>query len=88
MSSCKYIHEGIIPMVNYKHLTHEQRVLTEDRLNHKISIRSISKKLGKPPPTILREIQNHSTYIETTRNNYANRHDCTYKHVCGVICSK
>lgn len=70
-------------MAKYKHLTHEQRVLIEDRLNHKISIRSISKELGKSPSTILREIRNHSTFIETTRNNCANRRNCTYKHVCG-----
>lgn len=51
-------------MTKYKHLTHEQRVLIEDLLNHKISIRSISKELGKSPSTILREIPNHSIYID------------------------
>ena len=30
----------------FKHLTHEQRVLIEDRLNHKISIRAIAKELN------------------------------------------
>lgn len=70
-------------MSSYKHLTHEQRVLIEDRLNHKKSIRSISKELNKSPSTILREIQNHSTFIPTIENDCKYRRDCNEKHVCG-----
>ena len=70
-------------MTKYKHLTHEQRVLIEDRLNHKISIRSIAKELNKSPSTILREIDNHSTYIKSNKNLCDKRRDCNYKHICG-----
>ena len=70
-------------MAKYKHLTHEQRVLIEDRLNHKISIRSIARELDKAPSTIQREIQNHSIFIKSTRNNCKLRRDCNFTHVCG-----
>lgn len=67
----------------FKHLTHEQRVLIEDRLNHKISIRAIAKELNKSPSTILREIQNHYVTIPTSRNDCADKRDCNFQHVCG-----
>lgn len=67
----------------FKHLTHEQRVLIEDRLNHKISIRAIAKELNKSPSTILREIQNHSMAIPTSSNDCASKRDCHFHHVCG-----
>lgn len=70
-------------MAKYKHLTHEQRVLIEDRLNHQISVRSIAKELEKSPSTILREIQNHSTSLPPLGNNCANKRDCNFKHLCG-----
>lgn len=76
-------------MANYKHLTHEQRVLIEDRLNHKISIRSIAKELAKSPSTILREVQNHSIALPPKGNNCALKRDCNEKHVCGdILCNK
>lgn len=67
----------------FKHLTHEQRVLIEDRLNHKISIRAIAKELNKSPSTILREIQNHSMAIPTSSNDCASKRDCHFHHICG-----
>ena len=67
----------------FKHLTYEQRVLIEDRLNHKISIRAIAKQLNKSPSTILREIQNHSVAISTSSNDCASKRDCHFHHVCG-----
>lgn len=70
-------------MAKYKHLSHEQRVLIEDRLNHKISIRSIAKELEKSPSTILREIQNHSISLPPKGNNCAHKRDCNARHVCG-----
>lgn len=75
-------------MSGYKHLTHEQRVLVEDRLNHKISIRKISNELSKAPSTILREIRNHSTFIPTTSNDCKHKRNCDLKHVCGdALCN-
>ena len=76
-------------MTKYKHLSHEQRVLIEDRLNHKKSIRSIASELGKSPSTVLREIQNHSTSLPPKGNNCAHKRDCDTKHVCGdMSCNK
>ena len=69
-------------MPSYKHLTHEQRVLIEDRLNHKISIRKISKELGKAPSTILREINKHSTFIPSRENDCKHRRGCNITHIC------
>lgn len=70
-------------MSGYKHLTHEQRVSVEDRLNHKISIRKIAEELGKAPSTILREIRNHATFIPTVENDCQHKRNCNIKHVCG-----
>ena len=70
-------------MSGYKHLTHEQRVLIEDRLNHKISIRKIAEELEKSSSTILREIRNHSTFISTVDNDCKYRRNCDLKHLCG-----
>ena len=58
---------NIIMAKNYKHLSLEERVLIEDRLNFQKSIRSIAKELGKSPSTILREIRNHSVIIKENR---------------------
>lgn len=70
-------------MAKYKHLSHEQRVLIEDRLKHKNYIRSIARELGKSPSTVLRKIQNHSTSLPPKGNNCAHKRDCDTKHVCG-----
>lgn len=68
---------------NYKHLSLEERVLIEDRLNFKKSIRSIANELGKSPSTILREIKNHSVNINEEFTDCLNRKDCNYRHLCG-----
>lgn len=68
---------------NYKHLSLEERVLIEDRLNFQKSIRSIAKELGKSPSTILREIRNHSVTINEEFTDCLNRKDCNYRHLCG-----
>lgn len=70
---------------NYKHLLLEERVLIEDRLNHKKSIRSIANELGKSPSTILREIRNHSFIIKEDFVDCLNRKDCNYRHLCGKL---
>lgn len=68
---------------NYKHLSLEERVLIEDRLNFQKSIRSIAKELGKSPSTILREIRNHSVIIKEEFTDCLNRKDCNYRRLCG-----
>lgn len=77
----------------YKHLTIEQRVLIEDRLNRRNSIRSIAKELGVSPSTILREVERHASSLKSLRNDCKNKQDCIYKGLCGKegckrLCSK
>ncbi|SCY44787.1 Transposase and inactivated derivatives, IS30 family [Butyrivibrio hungatei] len=75
-------------MSGYKHLTHEQRVLVEDRLNHKTSIRKIALELEKAPSTVLREIRNHSLFVPTIENDCKHKRNCNLKNVCGdALCS-
>ncbi len=77
----------------YKHLTIEQRVLIEDRLNKRDSVRSIAKELGVSPSTILREIKRHITTIKAIDNECVYRKDCDHKKLCNEaycnrLCSK
>jgi len=67
----------------YKHLTIEQRVLIEDRLNKHCSVRSIAKELNVSPSTILREINRHIVTFKAQLNDCDNRRDCIYKGLCG-----
>ncbi len=66
----------------YKHLTIEQRVLIEDRLNKKNSIRSIAKELAVSPSTIQREIKRNSIVIKPIENDCANKKACSYRGLC------
>ena len=44
------------------HLTIDDRILIQEHLDNKESIRSIAKLLSKAPSTILREIKNHRCF--------------------------
>lgn len=66
----------------YKHLSIEQRVLIEDRLYKKHSIRSIAKELGVSPSTIQREIKRHTQVIVSHQNDCKHRRGCEYQHLC------
>lgn len=68
---------------NFTHLTHENRVIIEDRLNNKKSIRSIASELGKAPSTIMREVRNYSYSIRAVGNDCAIKRDCIHKELCG-----
>lgn len=69
-------------MPSFKHLTHEQRVLIEDRLNKHTSIRKIAAELDKSPSTILREISNNKIYIPTNKNDCNHRRTCNLTGLC------
>ncbi|MCR4781710.1 MAG: IS30 family transposase [Lachnospiraceae bacterium] len=80
-------------MTTFKHLTHEQRVLIEDRLNKHISIRKIAAELEKSPSTILREIANKKIIIYSSKNHCIHRRYCDIQHLCNDLncnnkCSK
>lgn len=66
----------------YKHLSVEQRVIIEDRLNKNQSIRSISKELGVSPSTVLREISRNSTTEKALHNNCKYRKECKHRGLC------
>ena len=66
----------------YKHLSIEQRVLIEDRLYKKHSIRSIAKELGVSPSTVQREIKRHTQVIVSNQNDCKHRRGCQYQHLC------
>lgn len=78
---------------NFKHLTLEERVIIEDRLKSRQSIRSIAKDIGKSPSTILREVRNYSHFIHSNKNDCELIRDCAHKGLCDFkncteICSK
>lgn len=75
-------------MKEFKHLTFEERVIIEDRLNHKVSVRSIAKELKKSPSTIVREVKNHSTHVLSSKNDCLHRKDCLFHGVCGYATCK
>ncbi len=77
----------------YKHLTIEQRILIEDRLNKHLSIRSIAKELGVAPSTVLREIKRYHIALKSIRNDCSIKFNCIHrglckKEGCDKLCSK
>jgi len=69
----------------YTHLAIEDRAKIEYGLNHKHSIRAISKELGKSPSTITREIQRNSTYTKGIGNDCIYINECDIHHICGNL---
>ncbi len=77
----------------YKHLSVEQRVLIEDRLNHRQSIRNIARELDVSPSTIQREITRHLITTKAHFNDCIYRKGCVRTNLCNVAycrrhCSK
>lgn len=70
---------------NFKHLTVEERVLIEDRLNHSKSVRSIADELGKSPSSVLREIKRNSTSYPALKMKCMNRKGCDREN-CNKDC--
>ncbi len=78
-----------------KHLTEEQRMLIELRLNSGISIAAIARELGKHATTIKNEIVEHShDYLKSapfrTLNDCVHRISCNKHKLCGthVTCNR
>lgn len=69
-------------MSQRKHLTHEERVIIEDRLNHNYSLRHIASELGKSPSTIMREIDRYVQEQSSTMNDCVSRDVCDYHNRC------
>ena len=67
----------------FSHLSYDERVIIEDRLNHNQSIRSISSEISKSPSTVMREIRTNSERTISTANNCAHRQYCDIHNLCG-----
>mgnify|MGYP004529110261 CR=1 FL=1 len=69
------------------HLTYEERTMIEVMLSENHSLKAISRKLGRSPSTISREIKSHSTIIpRKTSNTCKNQYGCKNRHVCSSAC--
>lgn len=80
-------------MASFTHLTHEQRVLIEDRLNHNYSFRQIAEELGKTTSTVSREVKKNAIVIMNKNNDCVKFKTCTHKNMCAekdciICCSK
>ena len=80
-------------MSNHKHLTLDDRIIIQTRLQEKKSLTSISEELCKSLSTISSEVKNRSitekkgAYIgHKPFNNCKNRSVCTMKNLCSPCC--
>ncbi len=78
--------------VKGKHLTQEDRHYIEDALNESYSLSDISKRLGKDPTTISKEVKRNRVSFgkvgHTGRISCKNRTVCTRKQICSETCGQ
>ena len=48
---------------NNKHMTQDNRVTIEKRLDASISLRKIAEEIGKDPSTVSKEIKKHREFL-------------------------
>jgi IS30 family transposase len=72
-----------------KHLTLEDRIVIEIRLQQRESFKSISRELGKDPTTIAKEVKNHIQFKQSGAYG-RNFNDCLFRKDCGHrrLCDK
>lgn len=75
-------------MNKHKHLTQEERIIIEQRLNSKDSFKRIGRELGKDPTTIAKEVKSHLQFKRTgcygrSFNDCLYRRNCPVQHLCG-----
>jgi len=73
--------------------TYEERLEIQKFLKESLSFKEISRRLGKNPTTISREIRKNSSEVATgypgfPYNACKNRFNCRYKDVCGKNCTR
>ncbi|OPX42068.1 integrase core domain protein [Ruminiclostridium hungatei] len=76
-----------------KFLTYEQRLTLQKYLKESLSFKEISRRLGKNPTTISREIRKYCSEVATgypgfPYNACKNRFHCRVKDVCGKSCTR
>jgi len=64
------------------HFTLDDRILIEDGLNNKLSIRNIAKSISKSPSSVLREISRNITIKKSNKPKCKNFDKCRIAHVC------
>lgn len=75
-------------MKKNNHLTLEDRIIIEQKLNQKASFKSIAYELGKDPTTISKEVRNHIQFRKKgcygkTFNDCVYRKNCLSRYLCG-----
>lgn len=73
--------------------TYEERLCLQSNLKEGLSFKEISRRLGKDPSTISREIRKYSSEIATgypgqTHNTCKYRKMCNRRRICGESCSR
>lgn len=76
-----------------KFFTYEERLELQKYLKESLSFKEISRRLGKNPTTISREIRKYSSEIATGYpgfpfNACKNRINCRNKNICGKECTR
>lgn len=71
-----------------RHLTQEERIIIESRIQRNESFKSIGRELGKDPTTISKEVINHIQFKKTGAygkvfNDCLIRRDCSARRLCG-----
>lgn len=71
------------------HLTFEERVIIEDKLNAGMTVSQIAKYLSRPSSTISREIKNHRQALERVpKKNCVKYMNCNRRHLCSDVCKR
>ncbi|BCJ93639.1 IS30 family transposase [Anaerocolumna cellulosilytica] len=73
--------------------SYEERLHLQSNLKEGLSFKEISRRLGKDPSTIFREVRKYSCEIATgypgqTHNTCRNRRTCNRRRFCGENCSR
>lgn len=76
-----------------KFFSYEERLDMQRFLKEGLSFKEISRRLGKDPSTISREVRKYSSEIATgypgqTHNTCKNRKACNKRRICGDNCSR
>lgn len=76
-----------------KFFSYEERLEVQRYLKEGVSFKEISRRLGKDPSTISREVRKHSTEVATgypgqTHNTCKNRKSCNKRRICRENCSR
>jgi IS30 family transposase len=86
-SDCRRALKGALQMKSYNHLTLSERILMEQKLNQRSSLKAIGRDLGRDCKTISNEVKNHRIFRKTggygrNFNDCLNRLGCPETEMC------